>query len=135
MFLPSFRFSTRALLSGLFCFSVAACQGQIRFSTNPTRFLVCDKGVGSFAAKLPDGASNSGVTVSITAAKQVNGLAVRACQAKLTWGHHELVVAPEAAQADIDVMGALTSALMRPSSPFRSKPRTPTATSNTRSTL
>src|SRR6185437_10123297 len=84
----------------------AACQGQIRFSTNPTRFLVCDKGVGSFAAKLPDGPSNSGVTVSITAAKQVNGLAVRACQAKLTWGHHELVVAPEAAQADIDVMGA-----------------------------
>lgn len=83
-----------------------ACIAQTKFPANPTRFVVCDKGDGHFEGKLPDGAADTGVTVAIGAAKQANGFAAHACQAKLTWGHHELVVAPEAAQADIDVMGA-----------------------------
>jgi hypothetical protein len=92
-------------LSALFCCLCAACAGQTSFATNPTRYLVCDKGVGSFQGSLPKEASGAGVTVSVGAAKK-NGFAARACQAKLTWGKHELVVAPDAAQADIDVMGA-----------------------------
>lgn len=83
-----------------------ACIAQTKFPANPTRFVVCDKGDGHFEGKLPDGAADTGVTVAIGAAKQASGFAAHTCQAKLTWGHHELVVAPEAAQADIDVMGA-----------------------------
>jgi hypothetical protein len=111
---PRIRYFVRAssLFASLCCLCVA-CAGQTQsavdethFSTNPTRLLVCDKGIGSFQGKLPDSASNTGVTVSVGAARQNNGFATRACEAKLTWGHRELVVAPEAAQADIDVMGA-----------------------------
>jgi hypothetical protein len=94
-----------ASFSALFCCLSASCAGQTSFATNPTRFLVCDKGVGSFRGSLPKEASSAGVTVSVGAAKK-DGFAARACQAKLTWGKQELVVAPEAAQADIDVMGA-----------------------------
>jgi hypothetical protein len=98
----------------LFCSLCITCAGQTpsianesHFSTNPTRFLVCNKGIGSFQGKLPESASNAGVTVSVGAVKQANGFAARACQAKLSWGRHDkLLVAPEAAQADIDVMGA-----------------------------
>jgi len=92
-------------LSALFCCLCAICAGQTSFATNPTRFLVCDKGVGSFLGSLPKGASSAGVTVSVGAARK-DGFAARACQAKLTWSKRELVVAPDAAQADIDVMGA-----------------------------
>jgi hypothetical protein len=99
---------TRSLLAitWIFASPCCICLAQTTFSANPTRFLVCDKGVGSFQGKLPDGAAGTGVTVSVTAAKQTTGFAARACEAKLTWGHHELVVTPQAAQADIDVMGA-----------------------------
>ncbi len=90
-------------LFGLLC---VTCTGQAHFIANPTRFLVCDHGDGSFTGALPKEASNPGITVSVGAAKQQNGFAVRACEAKLVWGRHELLVRPEAAQADIDVMGA-----------------------------
>jgi hypothetical protein len=93
-----------ASLSALLCNSCVV-GGQTYFATNPTRFLVCDKGVGSFTGKLPDSTPGSGVTVSVGAAKE-GEFALRACQAKLIWGHLEIVVAPVAAQADIDVMGA-----------------------------
>lgn len=87
-------------------FLSAACAAQTAFPANPTRVLVCDEGDGRFAGKLPDGTSGAGVTASVGAAKQASGFAARACQARLTWDHHELVVTPQAAQADIDVMGA-----------------------------
>jgi hypothetical protein len=100
----------------LFC---VACTGQTHLSANETNFngseihfsasathlLVCNKGNGSFSGKLPKGISHAGVTVSVGAAMK-NKFALRACQAKLTWNHRETVVTPEAAQADIDVMGA-----------------------------
>lgn len=108
---------TSSSLSALICCLCLAGAGQARlsetqftatptqFSTNPTRLLVCNKGIGSFSGKLPKEASNTGVTVSVGAAKK-QGLASRACQAKLTWGNQEIAVASDAAQADIDVMGA-----------------------------
>ncbi len=90
-----------------------ACAGQTQsiasetyFNTNPTRLLVCDKGIGSFQGQLPASASSARVTVSVGAARQSNGFAARACQAKLSWGHNELLAAYNVAQADIDVMGA-----------------------------
>jgi hypothetical protein len=101
----------RASLSALCCclsvVSIARAQaGSLtRFATNPTRYPVCDKGDGSFHGTLPEGAPHRDIVVSVGAAK-TNGFAARSCQAKLTSGKHELVVAPEAAQADIDVLGA-----------------------------
>jgi hypothetical protein len=62
-----------------------------------TRLVVCDKGVGNFNAK-----SVAGVDVSVGAAKGA-GFAIRACEAKLSWGHEDIVVA-QAAQADVDLM-------------------------------
>lgn len=95
---------TFRILTALLFFS-AICNAQTTFPANPTRFLVCDRGEGHFQGKLPDGAANTGVTVGVGAAKQANGFAAHACQAKLTWGQHELVVTSEAQQADIDIMG------------------------------
>lgn len=89
-----------------FLFLSLACIAQTTFPTNPTRFIVCDNGDGHFEGKLPDGVANPGVSVFVGATKQANGFAAHACVAKLTWGHHDLIVTPEAAQADIDVMGA-----------------------------
>ncbi len=100
----------RLSLSALCCLAAvsisrAQAGSPTRFDTSPTRYLVCDKGEGSFHGKLPENAPNHDVAVRVEAAKK-NGFATRSCQAKITWGKHELVVAPEAAQADIDVMGA-----------------------------
>lgn len=108
MTLRLLRYHLRALpLPALLSLLCVACAGQSSsFATNPTRFLVCDRGTGDFSGMLPEGSGISSVTVSVSAAKQKSGFAVRACQAKLTWGGEELVVAPEVAQADIDVMGA-----------------------------
>jgi hypothetical protein len=95
----------KASLPAILCLVAAACAAQTRFSTSPTRFLVCDRGNGSFEGKLPDFASHASVTVSVRATKRT-GFAVRGCEAKLTWGGGETLIASEAAQADIDVMGA-----------------------------
>jgi hypothetical protein len=110
---PRIPYLVASSLWAVFCWFHLACAGQkqsivneTHFSTNPTRFLVCDKGNGSFQGKLPESASNAGVTVSVGAAKQANGFAARSCEAKLTWGHRELLVASQAAQTDVDVMGA-----------------------------
>jgi hypothetical protein len=92
-------------VSALFCLLCVASAGQTPFATNPTRFVVCDKGSGAFNGKLPKEAPTSGVTVSVGPAKK-NGFAAHACQAKLSWDGQETVVASEVSQADIDVMGA-----------------------------
>ncbi|HEY3989224.1 MAG TPA: hypothetical protein VGM02_07995 [Acidobacteriaceae bacterium] len=99
----------RALpVPALFLTLCLTSSGQTSFSSNPTRFVVCDKGVGSFRGKLPDFSSRSGVIVSVAAKKgKIKGFAIRSCEAKLTWGRHdEILIAPQAAQVDIDVMGA-----------------------------
>jgi hypothetical protein len=89
----------------LFCLLSTACSGETHFSTTAARFLVCDKGTGSYEGKLPDFAPRSGVTVSVRATKK-QGFAVRGCEAKLTWGHDQTLIATGVSQADIDVMGA-----------------------------
>lgn len=94
-----------ASISAVVCLLSVACVGETSFTTNSTRFLVCDKGIGSFTGKLPDFSSRSGVTVTVRATKRA-GFAVRGCQASLNWGHGETLIASEASQADIDVMGA-----------------------------
>jgi hypothetical protein len=102
---------TRASLSALCCClsAVAIARAQVgsptRFATNPTRFLVCNKGDGSFHGNLPRGTANHDIAVSVGAAK-TKGFAARSCQAKLTWHKRDLLVVPDAAQVDIDVMGA-----------------------------
>jgi hypothetical protein len=100
------RYLVRALpLPALFSLLCLACAGQTTFATNPTRFLVCDKGTGDFKGKLPDAAATPGVSVFVGAAKKDN-FALHACRASLFSDGQEIVVAPEVAQADIDVMGA-----------------------------
>jgi hypothetical protein len=101
------RHLVRALrLPALFSLLCLACAGQTTFATNPTRFLVCDKGTGDFKGSLPNAAATPGVTVFVGAAKKNTGFAARACRATLVSDGQEIVVASEAAQADIDVMGA-----------------------------
>jgi hypothetical protein len=100
------RYLVRALpLPALFSLLCLACAGQTTFATNPTRFFVCDKGTGDFKGKLPDAAATPGVAVVVGAAKKDN-FALHACRASLFSDSQEIVVAPEVAQADIDVMGA-----------------------------
>jgi hypothetical protein len=94
-----------ASISATLCLLASVCAGETSFSTNPTRFLVCDKGVGGFAGKLPDFSSRSGVKVTVRATKRA-GFAVRGCEASLNWGHGETLIASQVEQADIDVMGA-----------------------------
>lgn len=103
---PPPRYLVRALaLPALFSALCLACAGQTTFATNPTRFFVCDKGTGEFKGKLPDAAATPGVTVFVSAAKR-DKFALHACRASLFSDGQEVAVAPEVAQADIDVMGA-----------------------------
>lgn len=83
----------------------ASCAAQVAFPTNPTQFLVCDKGTGEFHGKLPDFSKRSGVTVTVRATKKA-GFAVRGCEASLNWGRGETIVGSNLAAADIDIMGA-----------------------------
>ena len=67
----------------------ADCRGELGA-------VLCDGGFGVFQWR-----SQTGVTVSVDAPKS-QGFATHACQARLTWGQHELVVAPQDAQIDVD---------------------------------
>jgi hypothetical protein len=100
------RYLVKALpVSALCSLMCLACAGQTTFATNPTRFLLCDKGTGEFRGSLPNKTSGFGITVLVGAAKG-NDFALRACQAFLTWPGQQIEVAHKVAQADIDVMGA-----------------------------
>jgi hypothetical protein len=83
-----------AWLSSVFlCTASSFCPGQ-------THDVLCSDGYDKFEAKF-----STGVTVSVGAAR--NGkLAKRLCEATLHWGKQDLVVVPEAAQVDVDVLGA-----------------------------
>jgi hypothetical protein len=61
--------------------------------------VVCSDGGGSFQAK-----SLSGVSVKVGATRN-GGLAVRACEATLTWDKQVVTVATSAAQLDVDAFG------------------------------
>ncbi|HZQ70424.1 MAG TPA: hypothetical protein VFA68_17990 [Terriglobales bacterium] len=61
--------------------------------------MLCDQGSGRFEAQF-----YSGVSVRVGAAR--NGdLAVRKCEAELSWDHHQLPVATDASQVDLDAFG------------------------------
>ena len=77
----------------LLCSISSVCIGE-------ARDVVCDGGFGAFSSKL-----KNGVTVTVGAQKEA-GFASHACQAKITWNQNELTVAHDAAQVDIDVLGA-----------------------------
>jgi hypothetical protein len=80
------------LLSVLVCVVSCFCRSQ-------THNILCSDGYDKFEAKF-----TTGVTVSVGAAR--NGkLARRTCEATLRWDKQDLVVVPEAAQVDIDVLG------------------------------
>jgi VWFA-related protein len=63
------------------------------------QFVLCEDGKGRFETTL------AGVTVAVSATKR-GGFAQHSCAASLAWEGHELPVATEAAQVDIDVLGA-----------------------------
>ncbi|HEX6773081.1 MAG TPA: hypothetical protein VF126_13705 [Acidobacteriaceae bacterium] len=94
-----------SLLTAVFLYPAAAPAAETHFPNNPTRFLVCDKGSGSFHGKLPDKFPHPWVTVSVGAGKK-NEFAARTCDADINWSEGNVSVASGAAQADIDVMGA-----------------------------
>jgi hypothetical protein len=80
------------LLSVFACLVSCFCRSQ-------THNLLCSDGYDKFEAKF-----TTGVTVSVGAAR--NGkLARQTCEATLRWDKQDLVVVPEAAQADVDVLG------------------------------
>jgi hypothetical protein len=60
--------------------------------------MVCSAGFGSFVSD-----STTGVAVSVGALKEI-ALARRACEAKLKWDKHEMLLVPDAWQVDVDLM-------------------------------
>jgi VWFA-related protein len=71
----------------------------IALSVPQPQFVLCEDGSGRFET------SFAGVTVAVGATKR-DGFAQHSCAASLAWEGHELPVAKEAAQVDIDVLGA-----------------------------
>jgi hypothetical protein len=96
-------FLSASLLTAFF-HPVAAPAAETHFPANPTRFLVCDKGSGSFRGKLPDQVPHPWTTVSVAASKK-SEFAARTCDAEINWGGGNVTIASGVAQADIDIMG------------------------------
>jgi hypothetical protein len=84
----------RTLPPLLFLFALAAaCHAQ-------NRDVLCNLGTGNFTAQF-----RTGVAVRVGAARN-GGLAERLCQAALSWGNQNLVIADQAAQVDVDAFGS-----------------------------
>lgn len=96
-------FLSASLLTALFI-PPAAPAAETHFPANPTRFLVCDKGSGSFRGKLPDQVPHPWTTVFVGAGKK-SEFAARTCDAQINWSEGNVTVASGVSQADIDVMG------------------------------
>ena len=90
---PNGRFMRTLQLAAFLCVASIACRSQ-------THDVLCRNGFSSFDTKF-----TTGVTVSVGAVKNAT-LATRNCEARLHWETHELLVEPEAAQIDIDLLGA-----------------------------
>jgi hypothetical protein len=104
---PLRHFGKAFPVSAVFGLICVACAGQTAsFATSPTRYLVCDHGEGSFRGNLPRNSPAHDLTVSVSSTRQNNGFATHTCLAELTWNGDNLNVTRDAAQADIDVMGA-----------------------------
>jgi hypothetical protein len=91
---PSRAFSAHVFLPAFFlCAATIACHGQIHSAT-------CDDGSGKYQHKFA-----TGISVSVGAVR--NGqLAVRACEARLTWNKQDLLAVPDAWEVAIDLLGA-----------------------------
>lgn len=88
----SSRILAGTVLFLLFLLIPGACRAQ-------NHDVICRDGAGEFEAQ-----SHSGVSVRVGAARS-EGLAARICEAEIRWADQKLVVAPEAAQLDIDAFG------------------------------
>lgn len=86
------RLRNLALYLGLLCsfFRLPAAAQQ----------YLCDQGSGKFAAR-----TEEGVEVTVGPERE-GGLAKRVCDASINWGKDRLVVAANAATADLDMLGA-----------------------------
>jgi hypothetical protein len=74
------------------CLTATVCHAQ-------SHDVVCQEGAGDFETEF-----YTGVEVSVGAARS-GGMASRVCQAALSWGDHNLVVADAAWQLDLDAFG------------------------------
>jgi hypothetical protein len=89
------RFRCRAAAFGLFlfsCLTANVCHAQ-------SHDVVCREGVGDFEAEF-----QTVVTVRVGPAR-IRDLESRVCNAALSWGDQNLVVADGASQADVDAFG------------------------------
>jgi hypothetical protein len=91
---PSNRSQVSTLL---FCVSLCLLSD---FCSSQTPGIVCSDGIGHFEVKF-----TTGVTVTVGAAR-TGKLANRGCGAALSWEKQDLQVAENAADVDIDVLGA-----------------------------
>jgi len=91
------RLSFRWVVAGLALFLL--CCLTPRSSHAQTRDVLCRDGDGEFQAEFP-----TGVKVGVGPARK-EGLATRACEAALSWGDQNRVVATGASQLDIDAFG------------------------------
>src|SRR3974390_2030577 len=88
-----FRYGAAALaLFLLSCLSAGLCRAQ-------SRDVVCREGQGDFDAEHP-----TGVKAHVGAERTLE-LATRACDAVLSWGDQNLVVASGTAELDLDAFG------------------------------
>jgi hypothetical protein len=76
-----------------------ATEWPIPYGRPQPQFVLCENGWAGFETTF------AGVTVAVGATKS-GGFAQRSCAASLGWDGHGLPVATEAAQVDIDVLGA-----------------------------
>ena len=76
----------------LSCLTASVCRAQ-------SHDVVCRDGDGEFVARF-----HTGVKVRVGAARN-EGLAARVCEAVLSWGEQDLVVAGAASQMDVDAFG------------------------------
>jgi hypothetical protein len=89
---PSPRVAAALGMFCLYCLMGTVCQAQ-------SRDVVCRDGTGEFQAEYP-----TGVRASVRAARVLE-LASRACDAALSWGDQNLVVATLTSELDIDAFG------------------------------
>jgi hypothetical protein len=86
------------LLPASFCALSVVCESQT--SSLQTLGALCDNGFGRFSSEF-----TTGVTVSVGPVKNA-AFSGRSCEAKFTWKNEDLVIMPQAAQIDIDVLGS-----------------------------
>lgn len=86
------RFCWGALTLALCCATASLCVAQ-------DRDVLCSDGNGRFQAEF-----HTGVTVQVRAAR-FGQLATRTCEATLGWNKHNLMVATNASQLDVDTFG------------------------------